>query len=715
MTSQGGASANGNIFSVGINGTNYQNLVSFTGTSGSANGRAPIYTDLTLSGATLYGMTQQGGVNGDGNVFSVGTDGTNYQNLLSFTGVGGTASGLAPHGSLTLSGTTLYGMTTGNGTTDFGNIFSVGTNGTNYRNLLSFTGTSGAALGNSPYGNVALNGTTLYGMTEGGGTRGLGNVFSVGANGSSYQNLISFTGNPSPANGASPYGRLPFGDLTLSGGTLFGMANWGGSSASPTGYGTIFALTLPTPTPEPGTLALVGCGAAALVSLRWRRRRAKSLACVLALGIALCASRADAQSFKTLLSFTGSGGTAIGENPFGSLIISGTTLYGVTSGLAEKDFPHGFDGNVFSVGVDGTNYQNLLTFTGTGGAASGWLPQGNLAISGTTLYGTTQLGGSNTISGSRFAYGNVFSVGLNGTSYRNLLSFTGAGGAANGDGPLGSLVLSGTTLYGTTNTGGFNFGNLFSVGTGGGNYQNLVMFSSTNGDYPAGTLTISGTTRYGMALAGGGSSDGGVFSVGTNGANFENLLSFTGTGGAAPGANAQGGLTLSGTTLYGMTQFGGADRDGNVFCVGPNGTSYRNLLSFTGSGSGAANGSYPVGDLTISGTTLFGMTSEGGVNGYGNIFSVGIDGSGYEDLYDFTGGADGGYPHGYLTLSSGTLFGMTTDVRSTGSTTVIGNGTLFALTLPAPTPEPGTLALVGCGVLALVASRCRRMRSKTRG
>ena len=43
-------------------------------------------------------------------------------------------------------------MTTpgGNGTWLFGNIFSVGTNGTNYQNLVSFTGTGGTASGKMP-------------------------------------------------------------------------------------------------------------------------------------------------------------------------------------------------------------------------------------------------------------------------------------------------------------------------------------------------------------------------------------------------------------------------------------------------------------------------------------------------------------------------------------------------------------------------------------
>ena len=47
--------------------------------------------------------------------------------------------------------------------------------------------------------------------------------------------------------------------------------------------------------------------------------------------------------------------------------------------------------DVFSIGVNGTNFQNLLMFTGT----NGLLPNGSLTLSGSVLYGMTSAGGSN--------------------------------------------------------------------------------------------------------------------------------------------------------------------------------------------------------------------------------------------------------------------------------------------------------------------------------
>jgi uncharacterized repeat protein (TIGR03803 family) len=377
----------------------------------------------------------------------------------------------------------------------------------------------------------------------------------------------------------------------------------------------------------------------------------------------------------------------------------------VTSGVG--------NGNLFSVGTDGTGYTNLVSFTGNSGAAIGQNPNGDLTLSGTTLYGMTATGGNGS--------GNIFGVGTSGTNYQNLVSFSGTGGAASGSYAAGGLTLSGTTFYGMTAGGGANGrGNVFSVGIDKTNFQNLLSFTGTGGAVPGflpyGDLTLSGTTLYGMTYEGGafGGAFGGygtVFSVGTNGANYQNLLMFTGTGGSASGAFPIGTLALSGTTLYGVTSSGGTNSDGNIFSVGINGANYQNLLSFTGTG-GAANGLTPQVGLTLSGTTFYGVTASGGTRGKGNIFSVGIDGTGYQNLYSFTGGTDGGNPEANLTLTGGTLFGTANVGGNLSVNGGLGEGTVFALALPTPTPEPGTLALVGTAVVACVSYRWRRTRMR---
>ena len=101
----------------------FQNLLSFSGISGADLGRYP-YGDLTLIGSTLYGMTGGGAanseVNGQGTIFSIHADGSDFQNLLSFNDT----NGAYPIGDLTLSGSSLYGMTIGGGANNDGVVFS---------------------------------------------------------------------------------------------------------------------------------------------------------------------------------------------------------------------------------------------------------------------------------------------------------------------------------------------------------------------------------------------------------------------------------------------------------------------------------------------------------------------------------------------------------------------------------------------------------------
>src|SRR5262249_20224075 len=79
---------------------------------------------LTLSGSTLYGMTQLGGsVASVGEVFQINTNGTGYSRLHSFAG--GTLDGSLPRGSLLLSAFMLYGMTSGGGASNNGVIFAL--------------------------------------------------------------------------------------------------------------------------------------------------------------------------------------------------------------------------------------------------------------------------------------------------------------------------------------------------------------------------------------------------------------------------------------------------------------------------------------------------------------------------------------------------------------------------------------------------------------
>ncbi len=281
-------------------------------------------------------------------------------------------------------------------------------------------------------------------------------------------------------------------------------------------------------------------------------------------------------------------------------------------------------------------------------------------------------------------------------NFHILHSFT--GGATDGANPLGSLIQSGSTLYGMTSSGGSGGnGTIFSESTSGGNPTVLHSFTviGADGANPLGSLIQSGPTLYGMTPVGGSADNGTIFSESTGGGNPTVLHSFTG----APSDGAHpyyGSLIQSGSTLYGMTDSGGSSGYGTIFSY--TGGTVTVLHSFTGS---SVDGASPLGSLIQSGSTLYGMTSYGGSGsssrGDGTIFSIDANGTGFRLLHSFTGGAtDGAFPYGSLIQSGSTLYGMT---ESGGSSNYYG--TIFSIT----TPEPATLALLALGGLGLLMRR----------
>jgi len=251
----------------------------------------------------------------------------------------------------------------------------------------------------------------------------------------------------------------------------------------------------------------------------------------------------------------------------------------------------------------------------------------------------------------------VFKMNTNGSGCSNLHYF--GGFAGNAESPHAALTLAGTNLYGMTVEGGAGVGVAFRVGTNGLGYTALHYFNGreTNGSRPYGSLTLANGKLYGMAYIGGASNLGALFRMNTDGSGWTNLHAFA--GGAADGANPGGDLTLSGTNFYGMTSQGGAAGLGVVFRVNTNGTGYTNLHSFAGYPN---DGAGPPGSLALDGSTLYGMTQEGGPAAarLGIVFKMNTDGSSYTNLHSFAGGTgDGATPLGSLTLANGWLYGMT--------------------------------------------------------
>ena len=332
--------------------------------------------------------------------------------------------------------------------------------------------------------------------------------------------------------------------------------------------------------------------------------------------------------YDTLFNFKG----ANGADPNGSLTLSGSKLYGMTTNGGAQNY-----GCIFSIDTNGTNYKLLYSFNSLTGA----YPYGSLTQVGNKLYGMTSQGGA-------YGGGNVFSIDTDGTNISNLRSFN---GSSLGSHPFGSLTFSEGKLYGMTEYGGVKGdGNIFSVDTNGTNFTNLFSFNVTNGNNPMGSLIIVGNRLFGMTQSGGANDSGVVFSIDTLGNGYKDLFDCTRKKGFDPG----GSLLFFGNKLYGMTSLGGVNDDGVIFSIDTDGSNETLLSSFSGT-----NGKWPsvYSSLSVSGSTLYGMTYQGGL-GPGVIFSLDTSGANYKYLYAFSP-ASGSDPNGSLTLVGNKLFGMT--------------------------------------------------------
>ena len=206
---------------------------------------------------------------------------------------------------------------------------------------------------------------------------------------------------------------------------------------------------------------------------------------------------------------------------------------------------------MFRINTDGTGYTNIYSFNGTDGS----IPTAGLVLSGSTLYGATQGGGS--------GVGNLFQVNTDGSHFTNIYNFTGGTDGAN---PGTVLVLSGNTLYGTAYHGGTNGqGTVFKINTDRSGFTVLHTFAGTNsGGAGPGDLLLSGGTLYGATFNGGSSDKGTLFKLDTAGNNFTVLKNFTG---GSDGAGPNTTLVLAGSTLYGTTENGGLSGHGTVFSL----------------------------------------------------------------------------------------------------------------------------------------------------
>jgi uncharacterized repeat protein (TIGR03803 family) len=604
VTTDGGAGGAGAVFRVQSNGTAFAVIKSFplvnvaTGTN--AEGATP-HAGLVLSGSKLYGTTSAGGSGGSGTVFSLSTNGANFTVLKSFSTLDPIAytntDGANPAAALIVSNGMLYGTTQNGGTNGQGTVFALQTNGTGFVNLYHFRNGSDGA---NPAARLLLSGNTLYGTAENGGDSGSGTVFSLSTASTGFATLHSFSGTGTDGSG-------PVAGLVLSGGQLFGTTQ-AGDSGDGAQDGTVFRVDI------------------------------------------------NGNNFTNLHSFVDSEGWA----PDGELLLSGSTLYGVTSTPI---------GTVFKLDTDGNNFETVVAFNGS----AGWGPDGGFVLSDGVLYGVTGAGG---MGNSGLGNGVLYRVATDGLDLTALVTFGDFSGAS---APATGLVWSGNMLFGTTEYGGVGrSGTLFEIGTNGSGYAQVHEFSfpdnngvNPDGYAPRAALVLSGGALYGTTRYGGTNGSGTVFKMNSDGTGFTNICSSNNTNVNTPIA----ALAASGNTLYGTTVQAGSAQFGSVFKISTNGTGCTNIYNFNGT-----DGKYPLAGMVLSGNTLYGTTSSGGL-GYGNVFQVNTDGTHYTNIYSF----------GPTTYNAVTHFYTNSDGANPGTVLVLSNNVLYGTAFGGGSAGQGTV------------------------
>lgn len=372
---------------------------------------------------------------------------------------------------------------------------------------------------------VTVNGSTvLFGRTAIGGSNGCGTVFSINPDGTGYNVQYRFGGKDGcdPRHDAmtwNPNDNRIY--ATTQGLNQTNEATYGNQ-------GQIFSFapgtSIPTPVPTVHTFAGTPDGG--------QQHSSFSIDPVTGMlyGMSaqggtdndglLYAVSTDGLQFIPLHDFKKSEG----RNPHGRIVLVDGVLYGIAR--SDGTLPDGKSGmgSVFSYKLTSPLGKGPVTVLHTfgGGAADGALSDHGyltpVAIGGKTIFfGMTQCGGTGTgkeACGKSDGGGNgiVFQIDPSappGSAFSIVHSFQGME-QGDGTGPYGSLLYDGTWLYGTTSAGGtYGKGTVFRLQpvAFGGTSKPSVLYhfgtSANDGIKPIDNVIKVGSTLYGMTVYGG--------------------------------------------------------------------------------------------------------------------------------------------------------------------------------------------------------------------
>jgi len=586
---------------------------------------------LTAEGTTLYGMTHDGGANGGGMLYSWNTE-EGFIKLHDFA----LENGWLPNGGVVVYNNKLYGLTSEGGPADEnaeGVLFEYDLELGNYSIIQVLTNITGR----SPMGSLTRYNDRFYGLTSAGGDHSSGSLFMWNPG---EENSFAILAHFNPAE----TGAQPQGSLVVHNDALYGTTQAGGENNE----GTIFRFT-----PEDQTLSHVfdftaATGAFPTGNLYFMDENFYGMTSAGGnneLGVVFEINAEN--EYRVLHHFEELGGAT----PKGGFTVVNEVLYGLTFRGGANDM-----GVIFSWDPLSETYLKRLDFSLNNGAE----PVGNLTSYNGKFYGITAKGGQEN-GGILFEFNPA-----NGKLTRHL-DFT----AEKGYRPMGSLTVVDGIFYGMTNEGGENnAGVIFQWDPAlPETYTNKVDLGINTGNYPKNSLVLVDGKFYGMTYAGGQYNKGVIFEwlPGGDASDYHVIYSFPSSSGeiTPKGNTPLGELTLLGDYLYGMTSAGGNFMGGTIFKWKPGDTEPAFIFGFSNPTSGAE----PLGDLVEKDGILYGMTSKGGANHMGTLFSFNPANADFQKKFDF-GNLAGNAPKGSLTLYNNKFYGLTYAGGAEGGGTV---------------------------------------------
>lgn len=222
----------GTVYSLSLDGSKEKILYSFQGAlDGFDGGEGQLIYDKSTS--KLYGVVDDGGQYGGGNVFSINPDGSDLTVLYA---LGQGNDPFDPQAALTKVKDKLYSTTDSGGSCNAGSVFWTKIDGTAHGVLHSLCTSDGAF----PSGGLINVNGRLYGTTSSGGSAAdCGTVFAMNPKTGNEIWEYAFQGHPDGCH--NQYTGVTYNPAD---GRLYGLTLFGGTGSCGGGCGTIFSINL---------------------------------------------------------------------------------------------------------------------------------------------------------------------------------------------------------------------------------------------------------------------------------------------------------------------------------------------------------------------------------------------------------------------------------------------------------------------------------------